>query len=279
MKVTVLPQDLDIDTSEDIQIFNYKRREDVEKLKITLSKNTISFLREGVKEVIGDNKTIRLDSKEFVLMKSGKCLMSEKVSNKDRVYNSVLLFFTDDLVLDFLKNNKLYSHKKGASQSFYKFPYDQFLEHFVVGLEKLLDLNTSQNEKLLKAKFNELMHYLTAQYGSGFLVELIDQKDNKVLRLKSIVENNLYNKLSAQELAFLTNMSISTFKREFFKLYQETPIKFFQRNRMEHAAFLLESQRFKPIEVYEVAGYENFSNFIQAFKKKYGVTPKQYQNQ
>lgn len=279
MKVTVLPQDLNINTSAEIQVFNYKRREDVEKLKITLSKNTISFLREGVKEVIGDNKTVRLESNEFVLMKSGKCLMSEKVSNKDRVYHSVLLFFTDELVLDFLRRNDISMRTKDTFPSFYTFQYDQFLEHFVGGIEKILHWNSTNSESLLKAKFNELMHYLTAKYGTDFLLGLIYEKDNKTLRLKKVVENNLYNKLSSQELAFLCHMSISTFKREFYKLYQQTPIKYFHSKRMERAATLLKVQRCKPIEVYDMAGYENFSNFIQAFKKRYGMTPKQYQDQ
>jgi AraC-like DNA-binding protein len=205
--------------------------------------------------------------------------MSEKVSNKDNVYHSILLFFSDDLVLDFLRRNEIPIHQRKASHSFYIFEYDQFLEHFVGGLDKLLELNTSHNEKLLKAKFDELMHYLTAQHGTDFLLDLIEQQDDKTLRLKSIVENNLYNKLSAQELAFLAHMSVSTFKREFFKLYQQTPVKFFQKKRMERVAALLKSQQFKPIELYEVAGYETFSNFIQAFKRRFGVTPKQYQNQ
>lgn len=279
MKVTVLPQDLQIETFSKIQVYNYRRREDVEKLKITLSRNTISFLREGVKEVIGDNKSVRLEPNEFVLMKSGKCLMSEKVSNKDGVYHSVLLFFTDELVLDFLKRNLVSLQRTETFQSFYTFRYDQFLEHFVQSLEKIMHWDNANNEKLLKAKFDELMHYLSIEYGSEFLLGLIHERDDKTLRLKRVVENNLYNKLSIQELAFLAYMSVSSFKRAFHKTYDKTPMKYFQEKRMEHAAMLLKSQRFKPIEVYEDAGYENFSNFIQAFKKRFGMTPKQYQNQ
>ena len=74
-------------------------------------------------------------------------------------------------------------------------------------------------------------------------------------------------------------MSVSTFKREFFKQYQTTPIKWFHEKRLEHIALLLRTKQTRPIDLYEAAGYENFSNFIQAFKKRYGVTPKQYQVQ
>lgn len=50
MKITVLPKDLKIDESENLQLYDYRRTEDIQKTKINLSKNTISFLRTGTKE-------------------------------------------------------------------------------------------------------------------------------------------------------------------------------------------------------------------------------------
>jgi AraC family transcriptional regulator, exoenzyme S synthesis regulatory protein ExsA len=51
MKITVLPKDLKIDESENLQLYDYRRTKDIQKTKINLSKNTISFLRTGTKEV------------------------------------------------------------------------------------------------------------------------------------------------------------------------------------------------------------------------------------
>ena len=279
MEGIVLPQDLNIDTSRNIQVFNYQRQENVEKLKITLSKNTISFLQKGQKEVFGDNKTVKLGADKFVLMKSGKCLMTEKISDQDQLYHSILLFFSDDLVRDFLEKNELYDTSERTSDSFYTFEYDSFLDHFAKGLENVLQLEGLNDEKILKAKFEELMQYLTARHGAGFLNDMLETKDNSAHHLRAIVESNLYNKLSTQELAFLSHMSVSTFKREFQKEYQESPIKYFRNKRLEYVASLLKTQQRKPIELFEEAGYDNFSNFIQAFKRKFGLTPKQFQNQ
>jgi len=129
----------------------------------------------------------------------------------------------------------------------------------------------------LKAKFEEIMLYLVHHNKADFLNSLVQNVDDKISRLTNIVENNKHNKLNLEELAFLCNMSISTFKREFFKRYQNTPMKWFNEQRLNHIAFMLKTKRNRPIELYEEAGYENFSNFVQAFKKKFGMTPKQYQ--
>jgi AraC-like DNA-binding protein len=279
MEIITLPENLNINTTPSIQVFNYLSENNLQRSKINLSKNTISFLRTGTKEVIGDDKTVLIDNKNFVLMKSGNCLMTEKISTQDKIYKSILLFFSDELIMDFLMQKNLYTNLSSAQRSFYIFGYDDFIQNFVKSLEIILTLPLVMQEDILKAKFEEIMLYLIHQNGVAFLNEIIQQIDNAMTRLTNVVENNKYNRLSLHELAFLANMSTSSFKREFHKKYQTTPIKWFNNQRLEYVAVLLKTTSKRPIELYEVAGYESFSNFIQVFKKKYGVTPKQYQNQ
>jgi len=279
MKITVLPRDLKIGESKNLQLYNYKRIEDIQKTKINLSKNTISFLRTGSKEVIGDDKTVQIGNQHFVIMKSGNCLMTEKVSDSHKVYQSILLFFSDDEALQFLENNNQFSSNLKNTKSFYIFKYDNFINNFVDSLDQILTLPQDTQSKMLKSKFDEIMLYLIHQNSSDFLNALVQNADDKTSRLENIVENNKHNKLNLEELAFLSNMSVSTFKRAFFKRYQKTPMKWFNDQRLNHIAFILKTKRSRPIELYEDAGYENFSNFVQAFKKKYGMTPKQYQLQ
>ncbi len=277
MEITVLPKDLKIGASENLQLYNYRRTEDLQKTKINLSTNTISFLRTGTKEVIGDDKTVQIGNEHFVIMKSGNCLMTEKVSDSFSVYQSILLFFSDEEVLQFLEKYDQFLPKLKTQKSFYIFKYDHFVQNFVASLEQILALPKKIQTNILKHKFEEIMLYLVHQNDPDFLNSLVQNLDDKINRLTNIAENNKYNKLNLEELAFLSNMSVSTFKREFFKHYQTTPMKWFTDQRLHHIAFLLQTKRNRPIELYEVAGYENFSNFVQAFKKKFGMTPKQYQ--
>jgi AraC-like DNA-binding protein len=83
--------------------------------------------------------------------------------------------------------------------------------------------------------------------------------------------------ISVDELAFLCNTSISTFKRKFFKIYGTSPQKWLTQQKMRIAANLLKHPHERPGSVYEKVGYENQSSFILAFKKQYGMTPREYQ--
>lgn len=279
MDTHILPEGLLHERSDAIQLFNYQTLSNIQKSRVNLSKNTISFLRMGKKEVVGEDQAVIIDNSQFLIMKSGNCLMTEKVSAVDKVYKSTLLFFSDEHVLDVIERNKFDSKLSAAHKSFYIFKYSRFLEHFVKSLEELTQLPASVQEKILLAKFEELMLYLVHQHGPSFLHSLAQRKGNTIQRMTNVVDSNKLQRLSLQELAFLCNMSISTFKRTFAKHYHTTPSKWFSDQRLEHASLLLKNHQMRPVELYEAAGYRDLSNFIQAFKKKYGITPKQYQSQ
>jgi len=279
MQKTTLPADLGIDIQGNVQLYPYQSEQDVIKTKITLSRHTISFLRVGNKEVMGHGSLSKIGNEHFLVMKAGNCLMTEKTSNADRTYKSILLFFDDEMLLRFLEKHSLTSQEKQSPESYFIFEYDAFIQQFVSSLEALLALPESVQQKMLPTKFEEIMLYLVSRQDASFLNSILQKIDDRTSRLTTVVEHNKLSRLSLEELAFLCNMSISTFKREFFRQYQETPMKWFSEQRLTHTATLLRSQQKRPIDLYEEAGYNEFSNFIQAFKRRFGMTPKQYQSQ
>jgi AraC-like DNA-binding protein len=111
-----------------------------------------------------------------------------------------------------------------------------------------------------------------------FLFSLIHNSNNQDQKFIQTIESNQLNKLSVEELSFLCNMSASTFKREFEKQFHSSPSKWFQEKRLVHSAFLLQTKSHRPTDIYEEIGYNTLSNFTQAFKNRFGVTPKQFQS-
>ena len=130
---------------------------------------------------------------------------------------------------------------------------------------------------MLQVKFEELMLYLTDVLGVAFLGSLMADVDDQDFHFQEVIENNKLNKLTLDELAFLSNMSLSTFKRRFEQQFHTSPSKWFQERRLEYSALLLRNERKRPSDIYMEIGYDSLTNFIQAFKSKYGKTPKQYQ--
>ncbi len=278
MKTINLPDELNLDSSLSINLYDYESLNEISKQQILLNKNTFSFLQDGTKEVYFDNSFYAIDNSKFLLMKSGHCLMTEKLSNESKYYRSLLFFFSNEEVLKFIRKFELETSTQKTLYSTYLFEYDSFISRFVQSLLDISKLSKSLQEKILKTKFEEIMLYLIELKGVDFLYSIINNSDNQSQKFIQTVESNRLNKLTIKELSFLSNMSVSTFKREFEKHFHNSPSKWFQDKRLEHSAFLLKNEKKRPSDIFEEIGYENLSNFIQAFKLKYGVTPKQFQS-
>ena len=278
MKIITLPDELNLNSSLSIEVYNYESAQEISKQEVLLNKNTFSFLQEGTKEVFFDNSSYSINNSQFLLMKSGHCLMTEKLSNLQEYYRSVLLFFSNEDVLKFIRKFELKPTGSSTYYSTYSFNYDPFIKRFSNSLLDISRLSKSIQKNILDAKFEEIMLYLIEFKGVDFLYSLISNNDNQTQKFIQIIESNKLNKLTIKELSFLSNMSLSTFKREFEKHFHSPPSKWFQEKRLLHSAFLLKNKSKRASDIYSEIGYENLSNFIAAFKTRFGVTPKQYQS-
>ena len=278
MKTITLPDELNLNSTKSIVVYDYESVTEISKQQILLNKNTFSFLQEGTKEVFFDNSTYAINNSQFLLMKSGHCLMTEKLSSNSGYYRSILFFFSNQDVLRFMEKFKLKTSNSKIFYSTYSFNYDSFIKRFVDSLSDISNLSKSIQDEILKTKFEEIMLYLIDTKGLDFIYSLTNNNDNEKQKFIQTIESNGLNKLTIKELSFLCNMSVSAFKREFEKHFNSSPSKWFQNKRLEHSAFLLKNESKRPSDIFEEIGYENLSNFIQAFKMKFGVTPKQYQS-
>ena len=275
MNTITLPDELGLTLSKSVQGFDYFSAKSILNQQIILNQNAFSFLIEGTKEVVFGNSSLAIDNSKFILMKSGHCLMTEKTSVSEN-YRSVVLFFSNEVLLKFIKKLELISEHALKDRSVYSFNNDNFIQGFVRSLQDILKMSESIRSRMLEIKLEEVLLYLTDLYGSGFICEMVVNSDDASQKFTRTVESNQFSRLTVSELAFLCDMSISKFKREFEKYYSESPIKWFQNKRLEYARQLLDQEQKSPSEVYFKVGYENLSSFIQAYKTKYGVTPKQH---
>ena len=246
-------------------------------VKVSLNCHLLSFVEEGEKVVTDRAGVTRIGSSHFVALRAGRCLMTEHLSETGR-YASLLLFFPNGFLGEFIARHGFQPKKLDQAPDFRTFFQDEFVRHFVASLKLLGGNGRRVSQRLLAAKLEELLLYLVEVEGAGILDYLaggglLDPE----LEFKRTVEGNLGNKLTLEELAFLCHMSRSTFKRKFQQHYGVPPHKWFSQKRLERAAFLLGVEGKTPSEVYHVVGYESLSSFIQAFKRSYDQTPKQYQ--
>ena len=88
------------------------------------------------------------------------------------------------------------------------------------------------------------------------------------------MEENYLNNLNIHDYAVLTGRSISSFNRDFKRLFGTTPKKWLISKRLNKSHELLNTTKLNVTQIAMEVGYENISHFIEAYKKTYGETPK-----
>ncbi len=258
-------------------VYDYRMTADVVKSKVNISLNLFSFLQTGQKKVHFADTFAAVNEQQSILIKNGNCLMTE-LPNDDMVYYCKLFFFSQNMVADFLEKyagpfaNTHQSSKNNLP--FFVIENDDYIKSFVQSLSSLLYLKPISITPLLAVKFEEIMLYLLHKYGDSFLQyasTLTGPANNS--SFKKTVENYACSNLKLEEIAFLCNMSLSTFKRHFVLEYRAAPGKWLQQKRLQKARELLQKGKLKPSEIYADFGYNNLSNFSTAFKNEFGSNP------
>jgi AraC-like DNA-binding protein len=263
----------------DVWVYDYRMDKEVIKSKVQLNQHVFSFLQNGHKQVHFAHTSAAVNELQSILIRNGNCLVTELL-NEEAVYFCKLFFFSSKCLEDFLlKFNINPAHHRLPAQEtpFFIIETDTYLSLFVHSLSALMTLKPAQEKAWLLVKFEEIMLYLWQKYGDAFLNYICSlvEKDDK-LSFRKKVETHVLSNLKLEEIAFLCNMSLSSFKRHFVSEFNEPPGKWFQRKRLHKARELLQNGQLKPSEIYLELGYHNLSNFSAAFKNEFGVSPARF---
>ncbi len=256
----------------DLFVYDFKMTEDVIKTKVNLNMHMFSFLQEGKKQVHFSDVTVAVNNEQSLLLKKGNCLWTELLE-KETTYYCKLLFFSDKVLKEFLEKHSI-KNTYGNEVSYFAIQNDSFITSYLTSLNTIKTAPPIFFENLLSVKYEELLIYLIGKYGKVFEAYLCSLISKKASVFEETIEKNIYTSLTLEEISFLCNMSLSTFKRNFIKAYDVSPGRWLRDKRLLKAKELLENGELKSSDIYLNLGYNNLSNFSVAFKNKFGVNPK-----
>ena len=101
---------------------------------------------------------------------------------------------------------------------------------------------------------------------------------DKMKIILKFVENSYMHKITVAEIADRVDFSESHFMRYFKENMGISFIEYLRDYRLTMAARLLLVSDETVLSIAEEVGFDNLSYFNRAFKKKYGVTPREYRN-
>lgn len=156
---------------------------------------------------------------------------------------------------------------------------DSLLTHYRNGIDVLLDSPELADEFLIENKLRELVILMAKKVNApsemDFLASIFKPTYAK---LEEVIKANLYADLSLDELAALSHMSLSTFKRKFKEIYNESPKKYVNRQKIEKAKALLKLNQYRISDIVFEVGFDSIPTFNRAFKLQTGQSPTEFKN-
>ena len=258
-------------SKDEISFVNYTDKGSISRHRVLFEQFAFSFVQNSQKHIYRGANSTTLAAGQGMLIPEGNSIITEHGFD-DSSYQSLVIFFPGELAKNILKKH-LHNYKFTKNDATYiHFEADAYLQSYISHILYLIENGVQLSSAVAVHKIEELLLVILERYPAEILSLIGDQTSPS---LKKIIEGNLLNNLTLEELAFLANRSLASFKRDFKKAYGKAPQSYIRERKLELA---LEDMRNGKAAagLFLKYGYENLSNFNTAFKRKFGAPPSAY---
>ncbi|WP_027380676.1 helix-turn-helix domain-containing protein [Chryseobacterium daeguense] len=154
---------------------------------------------------------------------------------------------------------------------------DFLIQKYIEGLLFYFENPSLTSEEILILKLQEIVLLLSQTQDAETIQVILSQLFSPArYTFKQIIEAHLFSQAGVQELAEKTNLSVSSFKREFKKIYHDSPGNYIKNRRLERAAELLVISEERISDIAFDCGFNDPANFTKSFHSKYNISPTNY---
>lgn len=234
-----------------------------------------TYFKEGQILVSSPTEKFVVKSSESVLLNCGNYFADFIQNSSSETCEVYVVHLYPDLLKEIYKNEIPSFIKESNTKQFAKkITIKRIIDNFINSLIFYFENPELVTPELLVLKLKELMLLLLQTDNSKTIEELISNIFTpRQANLKDIIQTHLFSNFSIVELATLAGRSISSFKREFQLLHNDTPANFIKEKRLDKAEELLKYSDYSISEICFQTGFNDTSHFTRTFKKRNKVSP------
>lgn len=239
-----------------------------------IPQHTLSYLIDGSTEMFIDGDTHRFESGAFRFMRRNKLASFVKSPPPGGIYQSISISMDQATLRNLSEELDLNSTKRYSGDNILRLPQHILLQSYFDSLKPYINDPAELSAVLTNLKVREGIMILL-QLCPELKELLFDFSEPGKIDLEAFMNANYRFNVGLDRFAYLTGRSLATFKRDFEKIFQESPSRWLLHKRLEDAHYLLSVRKRRVGEVFAEVGFKDLSHFSQAFKKAYGVAPSQ----
>ena len=220
-----------------------------------------------------------LNAGDFVLIAPN--VLHKLIKIVEEPCERIILTFTKKYIDTFKTENTDLSviFQKIASSNNHKLTVlPAFKEEIADTLNKMLGLFLSKeygDDILFKAYFAQLLVRMNKEVSFIENEDELNEKNNIIHKARMFAINNLDKKISVSDIASEVGLSVSRLSHLFKEKTGISLLKFLNKKRLTRAKDLLKNG-YSITNTANKCGYQDYTSFIRAFTKEYGISPTQY---
>lgn len=249
---------------------------DAETVGIFSRNDYVVYVLSGKKTYKTVNGEWTLNPGQTLYLKKGAEIINQYFDDQ---YCMLGFFISDNLIREVFNDVKgkqqLNPSKELTTNTGFEVQHSDMLDSYFYSMLSYFRGQNRPPDEILELKVKELL--ITLINSDPKLTSYFSQvAESEMPSLEQIMENNFCFNLKLEEYAELAHRSLSSFKRDFNNHFGETPGKWLQKRRVQHAANLIANTRMSITQIAFESGFEDLSHFSRAFKKIMGVKPSDY---
>jgi len=227
----------------------------------------------GEMKIVLSDRSYSFEAGDILLVPRNQLCAVFKRPKDSALFESILITLRPDRLKSYY-SSRLKENLIKEKPEIKIFSSNELLEGYFTSIPSYLSSTSVLSEELRTIKIEECISILRLSDKSIDNV-LSDFSEPGKIDLKGFMEKNFMFNMSLQKFSYLTGRSISTFNRDFRKIYNQAPQKWLIDKRLRLAHWKIADLKIKPTQVYLEIGFENLSHFSYAFKKHFGYSPSQ----
>ena len=240
-------------------------------MRIGFSRHACSIVLSGRKSLWGPGGTREIHAGQAILYPAG----SEFVTEDSRDYVSLLIFVTLGFFSQFASVNDLRPTQKDQKGRFMALPISDALLARAQAIAHQVERFGQASARVRSLDAEAILTCLLEEHGSeAFSPMFQSARSPRDLDIADALEREWSSNRSIRQIAAALNMSGPTFYRHVKRIYGISPAEWFQERRMMEAWHMLALGGERPSKVAYDIGFSSHSAFSDAFKRHFGVTPK-----
>ncbi|MDF5709407.1 MAG: AraC family transcriptional regulator [Nostoc sp. S4] len=168
-----------------------------------------------------------------------------------------------------------YYHRIGTITSTMQVLLHQILECPYLGISKRLH----SESKILELLGMLVVQEVEMRNGDRSFYSLKPDVIERLYYARNILLQRLNNPLTLMELSRLVGLNDCTLKRGFREVFGTTVFSYVRNHRLEQARQLLQTRDMNIKEIAYLVGYADPKSFAIAFRKQFGLNPKDYRKE